>query len=283
MELIRNEQVSSFVVEDDTITLNLKTPIDGQSAITTTLADPEQFRLEMKDTLTAQVESGVMEYYHFVPEKSFSPYSLVLPLLLVGLVLLFVWAMFMSRSNSNNPLNNFGKARTVLGVPDGKKVTFDDVAGADEEKEELQQISNAELWLLGDGELREQMEEYALRLGVRDRVRFLGSQENVYLYLHDADVFVLPSRYEGMPMTVIEAMGTGLPIVASNVGGIPDMVEDGESGLLTTGAPEDVARCCAALLSDEKLRQRLGRRARAESERFSAEEMARSYCRVYES
>ena len=146
-----------------------------------------------------------------------------------------------------------------------------------------QQISNAELWLLGDGELREQMEEYALRLGIRDRVRFLGSQENVYPYLHDADVFVLPSRYEGMPMTVIEAMGTGLPIVASNVGGIPDMVEDGESGLLTTGAPEDVARCCAALLSDENLRQRLGRRARAESERFSAEEMARSYCRVYES
>ena len=131
VELIRNEQVSSFVVEDDTITLNLKTPIDGQSTITTTLADPEQFRLEMKDTLTAQVESGVMEYYHFVPEKSFSPYSLVLPLLLVGLVLLFVWAMFMSRANNNNPLNNFGKARTVLGVPDGKKVTFDDVAGAD--------------------------------------------------------------------------------------------------------------------------------------------------------
>ena len=140
VELIRNEQVSSFVVEDDTITLNLKTPIDGQSAITTTLADPEQFRLEMKDTLTAQVESGVMEYYHFVPEKSFSPYSLVLPLLLVGLVLLFVWAMFMSRANNNNPLNNFGKARTVLGVPDGKKVTFDDVAGADEEKEELQEV-----------------------------------------------------------------------------------------------------------------------------------------------
>ena len=140
VELIRNEQVSSFVVEDDTITLNLKTPIDGQSTITTTLADPEQFRLEMKDTLTAQVESGVMEYYHFVPEKSFSPYSLVLPLLLVGLVLLFVWAMFMSRANNNNPLNNFGKARTVLGVPDGKKVTFDDVAGADEEKEELQEV-----------------------------------------------------------------------------------------------------------------------------------------------
>lgn len=147
----------------------------------------------------------------------------------------------------------------------------------------LKPCPNTELWLLGDGELRDQVESYARSLGIRDRVRFLGSQENVYPYLHDADVFVLPSRYEGMPMTVIEAMGTGLPIVASNVGGIPDMVKDGESGLMTTLAPEDIARCCTALLSDEKLRERLGRRARAESGRFSAEEMARSYCRVYES
>ena len=147
----------------------------------------------------------------------------------------------------------------------------------------LEPCPNTELWLLGDGELRDQMESYAQSLDIQDRVRFLGSQENVYPYLHDADVFVLPSRYEGMPMTVIEAMGTGLPIVASHVGGIPDMVKDGESGLLTTLAPEDIARCCAALLSDEKLRERLGRGARAESGRFSAEEMARSYCRVYES
>ena len=147
----------------------------------------------------------------------------------------------------------------------------------------LEQCPNTELWLLGDGELRDQMESYAQSLDIQDRVRFLGSQENVYPYLHDADVFVLPSRYEGMPMMVIEAMGTGLPIVASNVGGIPDMVKDGESGLLTTLAPENIARCCAALLRDEKLRERLGRRARAESGRFSAEEMARSYCRVYES
>ena len=65
---------------------------------------------------------------------------LILPLILAGLVLLFVWAMLMSRANNNNPLQNFGKARTVLGVPDGKKVTFADVAGADEEKEELQEI-----------------------------------------------------------------------------------------------------------------------------------------------
>ena len=140
VELFRQEQVKRFVVEDDVISLELHTPYNGETTITSTLADRQSFFQQMGDLLTEQVESGVLEYYHVVPEEGFSPYTLILPLLVVGLILLFVWAMFMSRANSANPLNNFGKARTVLGVPDGKKVTFADVAGADEEKEELQEV-----------------------------------------------------------------------------------------------------------------------------------------------
>lgn len=140
VELFRQEQVKSFVVEDDVISLELHTPYNGETTITSTLADRQSFFQQMGDLLTEQVESGVLEYYHVVPEEGFSPYTLILPLLVVGLILLFVWAMFMSRANNANPLNNFGKARTVLGVPDGKKVTFADVAGADEEKEELQEV-----------------------------------------------------------------------------------------------------------------------------------------------
>ncbi|MDO5152915.1 MAG: ATP-dependent zinc metalloprotease FtsH [Eubacteriales bacterium] len=139
VELFRKEQVRQFVVSDQTITLYLYGTYNGESTVTAPLADPEAFRLEMNDLLRAQLESGVLESYHFVPEKAFSPYDLILPLLVVGLVLLFVWALLISRANSN-PLSNFGKARTVLGVPDGQKVTFDDVAGADEEKAELQEI-----------------------------------------------------------------------------------------------------------------------------------------------
>lgn len=139
VELFRKEQVRQFVVSDQTITLYLYGTYNGESTVTAPLADPEAFRLEMNDLLQAQSESGVLESYHFVPEKAFSPYDLILPLLVVGLVLLFVWALLISRANSN-PLSNFGKARTVLGVPDGQKVTFDDVAGADEEKAELQEI-----------------------------------------------------------------------------------------------------------------------------------------------
>ncbi len=138
--LFEAKQVKSFVVKDDTITLHLYQPLNGETTVTTSLADPESFRTEMSELLRQQQAEGVLVSYDFVPEKSFSPYQLILPLLIVGIVLLFAWAMLMGRANNSNPLNNFGKARAVLGVPDDKKVTFDDVAGADEEKEELQEV-----------------------------------------------------------------------------------------------------------------------------------------------
>ena len=141
VELFRKEQVRQFVVEDQTITMELNKPYNGQTTITAPLADPESFRQEMHDLLTEQTESGVLESYNFVPDRGFSPYSLILPLLVVGVVLLFIWALLMGRmSSAGNPMSGFSKARTVLGVPGDKKVTFDDVAGADEEKEELQEI-----------------------------------------------------------------------------------------------------------------------------------------------
>ena len=141
VELFNKEQVRQFVVQDQTITMQLNKPYNGQTAITAPLADPESFRQEMHETFAEQTASGVLESYNFVPDKGFSPYTLILPLLVVGLVILFVWALLMGRmSSAGNPMNAFSKARTVLGVPGDKKVTFDDVAGADEEKEELQEI-----------------------------------------------------------------------------------------------------------------------------------------------
>ena len=141
VELFNKEQVRQFVVEDQTITMQLNKPYNGQTTITAPLADPESFRQEMHETFAEQTASGVLESYNFVPDKGFSPYTLILPLLVVGLVILFVWALLMGRmSSAGNPMNAFSKARTVLGVPGDRKVTFDDVAGADEEKEELQEI-----------------------------------------------------------------------------------------------------------------------------------------------
>lgn len=143
VELFNKEQVRQFVVQDQTITMQLNKPYNGQTTITAPLADPESFRQEMHETFAEQTASGVLESYNFVPDKGFSPYTLILPLLVVGLVILFVWALLMGRmSSAGNPMNGFSKARTVLGVPGDKKVTFDDVAGADEEKEELQEIAD---------------------------------------------------------------------------------------------------------------------------------------------
>ena len=140
LSLFEQEQVRSFVVEGDTLTLYLNSPYEGKTTLSTTLGDPDAFRRELGDTIREQTASGVLESYDFLPEQGFSPYSLIIPLLIVGVLLLMVWAMLMGKMNGSNPLSNFGKARTVLGVPDGKKVTFADVAGADEEKAELQEI-----------------------------------------------------------------------------------------------------------------------------------------------
>ena len=136
VKLFETEQVKSFVVQDDTIVLNLHNPYDGKTQLRCDMADAESFRQEMWTLLQEQTASGVLESFDFRPEKAWSPFSLVLPLLLVGGILLLVWFILMSKANSNagNQMGAFGKARTLLGVPDGKKVTFEDVAGADEEK-----------------------------------------------------------------------------------------------------------------------------------------------------
>ena len=138
--LFRNEQVKSFYVKGNSITLMLHEPYKESTKHNAELADVDAFRSEMSELFQEQSASGVLKSYDFQAEKERSAFELVIPLLIVGFVLLLLWALLMGRMNSNNPMNNFGKARTVLGVPDGAKVTFEDVAGADEEKEELQEV-----------------------------------------------------------------------------------------------------------------------------------------------
>ena len=82
-------------------------------------------------------------------------------------------------------------------------------------------------------------------------------------------------------MTIIEAMGTGLPIVATAVGGVPDMITHEVSGLLTGEDPQEICGACLRLARDEGLRQRLGQQAKADSLRFSADYMADRYLEEY--
>lgn len=138
------------------------------------------------------------------------------------------------------------------------------------------------LRLVGDGDLRLRMEALAREKSIADAVEFCGMQPNVYPYLHDADIFTLPSIYEGNPMTIIEAMGTGLPIAASRVGGIPDMIVSGESGLLMEPEPPAICAALTRLVEDAALRKGLGEAAKVQSQTFSAAHMARAYISCYE-
>ena len=139
-ELFAAEQVKSFVIQGNKIELTLHTPYEGESTILCSMGDPDFFLEQNAELLAAQRESGVLEGYNFLPQKAVSPMDLIPPLLISGGVLLLLWFLLMGRAQGNKPMINIGNARTVLGIPDGRKVTFADVAGADEEKEELQEV-----------------------------------------------------------------------------------------------------------------------------------------------
>ncbi len=141
VQLFEAEQVKGFQVSGSTIYLTLHNAYQGKTELQGDVGSSDAFRRELWDLIQSQTASGVLESYTFTAEEGFSVYDLILPLLIVGVVLLMLWFFLMSRAQGGGSnLNSFGKARTVLGVPDGKKVTFADVAGADEEKAELQEI-----------------------------------------------------------------------------------------------------------------------------------------------
>ena len=142
VDLFQEESVKSFTIQGSTIELKLHGTYDGKDTILCTLGDPDYFLAQVEDLLLAQKESGVLESYNFLPVEAVTPMDYVVPLLVAGVILLLLWFILMSRATAGggNGMSNFGKARTVVGVPDGRKVTFQDVAGADEEKQELQEV-----------------------------------------------------------------------------------------------------------------------------------------------
>ncbi len=144
-----------------------------------------------------------------------------------------------------------------------------------------QKNHQSELLLIGDGEKRAEAENYVETHNLQDSVCFLGLQSDVYTYLCDADIFTLPSDYEGVPITLIEAMGTGLPIVATSVGGVPDMLVNGESAILCDKDAHEIACAFEDLYISEDKRKRLGMMAKTESIAFSSAKMAREYSQIY--
>ncbi len=142
---------------------------------------------------------------------------------------------------------------------------------------------NARLVIVGDGPEREPLVEAAASLGIRDRVVFTGQTNNVHVYYAAADALVNPSHSEGSPYVLLEAMTAGLPIVATEVGGVPEMVENNETALLVpANDPQAMADAIARILNDEKLAGQLAENAgELVSTHFSPETYVRSLADVY--
>lgn len=193
-----------------------------------------------------------------------------------------------------------GSVRTIHnGVPDGHFQPFPHSApgrlvgaigriegqkGFDVLIRALAGIGGASLVLVGDGSERGALEELARTVGVADRVVWAGWSDDARSYLGSFDVFVLPSRFEGFPLALLEAMLARSAVVATDVGSVAEAVLDGKTGLLVP--PEDpaaLARAIERLLADGDLRRRLGDQGRRlVLDRFTAAHMTRAFESLYQ-
>ena len=170
------------------------------------------------------------------------------------------------------------KERKRLGIESDFKV-FGTVAKLREEKGTRYLIESAakvlgifpktNLLIAGDGPLLEELKKLSEKLGISDRVLFAGFRNDIPVILSIIDIFVIPSITEGSPLALLEAMAMGKPIVATNVGGIVEILRDGETGLLVPSKdPEAIAEKIVHLLRNEAESRKLGLRAREEGKKY---------------
>jgi UDP-glucose:(heptosyl)LPS alpha-1,3-glucosyltransferase len=148
----------------------------------------------------------------------------------------------------------------------------------------IRALADSPQWTLlvaGAGE-RAAYEQLAESLGVAERLRWLGVTSDVALLYQLADAFVLPSSYETFSLVTFEAAASGLPVLATPVSGVRELIEDGHNGFLITRDPQLIAERLGRLAADPQLRLRLGRNARESAVRFSGERMVHEHHELYE-
>ncbi len=138
------------------------------------------------------------------------------------------------------------------------------------------------LWIVGEGPLDTELRRECRSLGLEGRVQFLGFRTDIQALLQAADLFCLATRHEGLGSSILEAMAAGLPVVATRVGGIPEIVEEGSTGILVPESdPAALADALERMASDPGLRERMGERARARAALFGANRTAEGTYGVY--
>jgi glycosyltransferase involved in cell wall biosynthesis len=146
----------------------------------------------------------------------------------------------------------------------------------------LRRCPGARFLVVGDGEMRPSLEAQARRLGLGDRVVFAGFREDIPAVIAGMDLFVLPSLNEGMGRVLVMAMALGKPIVASRVGGVPELLGDGKAGLLVPPRdPAALAQAILALLHDRARATALADAGRLRVPRYGVEAMLEALAKVY--
>jgi glycosyltransferase involved in cell wall biosynthesis len=141
----------------------------------------------------------------------------------------------------------------------------------------------AHLVIIGDGPLKGQLSALSSRLGLDECVHLVGYQQEPHLYLRALDLFCLTSRSEGTPLVILEAWAARVPVVASRVGGVPELVKEGRTGLLfCSGDEQGLAEAISKLIGSTELRVAIAAHARGVlEENYTLERMSNAYCGEY--
>lgn len=134
---------------------------------------------------------------------------------------------------------------------------------------------------IGEGPLFNDIKNEISIRNLEECIKLLGLKDDVLPYLNNSDCFILPSIYEGMPISLIEAMGTGLPVIVTAVGGMPDMIENEISGLIINVSPEELINAMIKVIKKESVRISLGNNAYVKSKEFSVKNMTEGYLKIY--
>lgn len=178
-------------------------------------------------------------------------------------------------------------ARELIGSPEDRRIvgTVMRLAAPKDPGtllEAIQRLEDVELVVVGDGPLRGALEDRVAALGMGGRVRFLGSRDDVAAILPAFDVFVLASKAEALPLSVVEAMASGVAVVATAVGGVEDLLARGRAGMcVPPGDPGRIASAVEEVLSDEALRARLISEGAAVAAGFEVATMAERTAELY--
>jgi glycosyltransferase involved in cell wall biosynthesis len=145
------------------------------------------------------------------------------------------------------------------------------------------QNKNLRFWIVGGGALKNELENYARRLGIEENVVFTGERSDIPSLLHSMDIFVMTSLYEGLSNTIMEAMLAGLPVVATDVGGNSELIIDGETGFFCpSGDAKALARKVVHLIDNETEAQQMGENGKNRIiNNFGIEKMVRETENVY--